>query len=153
VRKTTLVMLGILLVAAFATTWAFKTYTDQVIEEVRNAKDWTAELRDELAPDAKIRLRRTEGRAGYVNASPETVGLLVEARPSAASWANDRSGMRLALALATKAFERYGPDRPIDWVEVKLTRLDGTILPSRGFERGDGMLVVPIDPAKANATR
>ncbi len=152
-RKSTVVIISILIFAAIATTWAFKLYTDQIVEEIRHAKELTDEFRESLAKDAtghgtKIRLRRTAGGPTYVVADAGTFGLLVEASPDLATLKRDASGFLFGREVAGRALELYGPDRPIAWVEVRLRRPDGTAIAPMGFERGEGTLVVPIETTK-----
>ena len=71
-RKSTVVFLSILVFAAIATTWAFKLYTDQVVEEIRHAKDLSDEFHGALLPKTKIRLRRVNGAKEYVVTDPAT---------------------------------------------------------------------------------
>lgn len=152
-RKSTVVIIAILVFGAVATTWAFKLYTDQIVEEIRNAKELTDDFRDSLAKDAeghvlKLRLRRAAGASGYVVTDPSTFGLLVEARPSLDVLKRDPSGFLFAREVASRAFELYGTDRPIQWVEVRLRRPDGTAIPPIGLQRGEGTLVVPVEPTR-----
>ena len=152
-RKSTVVIVAILIFGAIATTWAFKLYTDQVVEEIRRAKELTDDFRDVLAKDAsghgtKIRLRRTPGARGYVVTDPSTFGLLAEASPDVTVLKRDPSGFLFARDLAARAFELYGPDRPIQWVEVRLRRPDGTAIAPIGLQQGEGTLVVPVESTK-----
>src|SRR5206468_946140 len=62
--------------------------------------------------------------------------------------ARDPSGGGIALMLARWAFERYGPDRPIDWIEVRARREGGGEGKAVSFARGEGGLPVPIGPAR-----
>ena len=152
-RKSTVVIISILIFAAIATTWAFKLYTDQIVEEIRHAKELTDDFRDALAKDVsghgtKVRLRRTAGANGYVVTDASIFGLLVEASPDLAVLKRDPSGFLFARELAARAFELYGPDRPIEWVEVRLRRPDGTAIPPIGLQRGEGTLVVPVETSR-----
>jgi hypothetical protein len=153
VRKSTVVIIAILIFGAIATTWAFKLYTDQIVEEIRHAKELTDDFRDSLAKDAKghgtkIRLRRTAGGPPYVVTDPNAFGLLVDANPDLAVLKRDATGFLFAREVAQRAFELYGADRPIQWVEVRLTRPDGTSIPSIGLQRGEGTLVIPIESTR-----
>ncbi len=143
-RKSTVVALGILVFAFMAMVWLFRTYTQEFVVEIRHAKELTDALRPRLAPDTRIRLARMRGAARYLVADDAKFGLLVEVAPRREGFAADPDGAGLAFEIATRAFEMYDADRPIDWVEVKVTRPDGTIGKPMGFVRGDGDVIEPI---------
>ncbi len=143
-RKSTVVALGILVFAFAAMIWLFHTYTQEFVIEIRHAKELTDELRPRLAPDSRIRLARARGAARYLVADDHKYGLLVEVSPRRESFATDATGVGLALEIATRAFERYDAERPIDWVEVRVTKPDGTVGKPMGFVRGDGDVIEPI---------
>lgn len=146
-RKSTVVAIAVIIFGAISMMFLFRAYTERAIDEVRNAKELTDLFRPQLSVGTKIRLRRTPGDLHYVVRDPAIPGLLVEAQPSAAVLTQDRSGFQFAREVASRAFELYGADRPIRWVEVKLTRPDGTRIASIGLERGEGTAVVPVEPA------
>ena len=60
-------------------------------------------------------------------------GLLVDVSPAARPSRPTRTGSGSPRRSPTRAFEIYGAERPIDWVEVRVTRPDGTV------EKPDGL--------------
>jgi len=146
-RKSTIVAIALILFAAVSMLFLFDSYTKQIADEIRNAKELSDEFRPQLVEGTKVKLRRTPGADGYVVRDPESFGLLLEAHPLADVLKPDAGGFQLARQLAARAFELYGGDRPIQWIEVKLFRPDGTRIPSIGLQRGEGTSVVPVEPA------
>jgi len=144
VRKSTVVAIGILIFAFIAMVWLFRTYTQEFVVEIRHAKELSDELKPRLAPDTRIRLARMRGASKYLVADSAKWGLLVDVSPSREAFATDATGVGLATAIATRGFEIYGAERPIDWVEVRVTRLDGKIEKPMGFVRGDGDAIEPM---------
>ena len=148
-RTSTIFAIAIIIFGAISMVWLFKSYTEKALEEVRNAKELTDEFRQQLAPESKVKLRRTPGAASYVNHDPNSYGLLLEASPDAGILKTDPTGFQFARQVASKAFDLYTGERPIHWIEVKLFRTDGTRIPSIGLQRGEGMSIVPIEaPSK-----
>src|ERR1051326_7957103 len=123
-RKTTIAAFVILLGGFGALLWMLHFYTRQVREESAASGDWTKELRaaGSLAPDTMVKLRR--GPSGPDDPVPDkgTYGLVVEVTLSEAAIAKDPKGAETSAWLARSAFERYGDDRPIDWVRVHVFR-------------------------------
>lgn len=144
-RKSTIVALVVLVLALVGMTVLLKVYTDQFAEEIKQAKAMTAAFAADLAPDSTIKLARVHGTSRYVVSDPGSIGLLLEARPSEASWRADPTGTVLARRLARHAFDAYPIDRPVDWVEFRLTRPDGTRVPEFGLRRGAGDGLLPVE--------
>jgi hypothetical protein len=149
VRKSTVVVLAILLAGMGLLLWAFRLYTDQFKEEIANAKALTEEVRGRLAPETRLRLVRVAGSGRYLVTDPSRVGLLLEASPSAETWAGDAAGRGFAADLARRLFAVYGAERPAEWVQVRLLRLDGTEAPPLAFERGADGLPTPVAAPRA----
>ena len=148
-RKSTLVVLVILAVALVGLTFAMKYYTDQFAEEIAHARVLTKEFRDEqhaLAPESNVRLARVAGGAKYIVHDTSTYGLLLEAAPNAETWKSDARGRTIAAKLAARLFDLYTVDRPIQWIQFRLTKSDGSELPVFGLARGNGESIVPVEP-------
>ena len=149
-RKSTLVALGIFVVAMVALVWLLGQYTDQVRFELETATEWTREMRDrgDLAPDTRVKLRRALAGPDRMGVDPSAFGLIVEVTPSDASVVRDPSGSGEALWLARSAFEAYPIERPISWVEVRVFHR-GTSDPDRiAFTKGEDGLPVPVGPVR-----
>lgn len=144
-RKSTVIAIAIMIFGAISMLFLFRSYTEQFTGDIRAAKELSDDFRDVIADGTKIRLRRTAGSEKYVVRDKASFGLLVDVSPGAESFKRDKTGFLLAREIASKAFPLYGADHPIQWVEVRMKRLDGTEIPSVGFERGEGTSVVPIE--------
>lgn len=144
-KRTTLILLAILAVGLGSLLFAMKTYTDQFAQEIRRAKEVTEDVADRLEPGTFVKLARVAGQAKYVVTDPERPGLLLEARPRSEAWAKDPTGEALARDLASRLFASYGPDRPVTWIQFRLTRPDGSEAPVFGLERerGDVLRRIP----------
>jgi hypothetical protein len=154
-RKSTLVVMAILIVALVGLTLVMKMYTDQFIEEIGHAKELTKEFRDEqhlLAPDSTVRLARVMGSSQTLVHDPASPGLLLEASPTPDAWKSDKAGRGIATQMALRLFEVYLSDRPIFWIQFRLARPDGTVLPEFALARGDGGAVVPVESESPTKT-
>lgn len=150
-RKSTLVVLAVFVVAIVGMTVLLKVYTDQFTEEIKHAKAFTAAFQADLAPGTTIKLARARGTSRYVVTDPSSWGLLFEVNPSEASWKADPTGTVLARRLARHAFDAYPADRPVDWIEFRLFRPDGTRAPLFGLRRGAGEGLLPVEaPARGD---
>jgi len=145
-RKSTLVVLVILLVGMVTLSLLYNTYMNQFVEEHRNAKALTAEFAADLEPGTKLALGRVKGGTRYVVDDPSLPGVVVFARPTEASWKAEPSGALFGRRVTLRLFEMYGDDRPASWVELRLTRPDGTVAPAFGYRRGEGRAIVPVAP-------
>jgi hypothetical protein len=148
-KKSTLVVMAILVVALVAMSLVMKMYTDQFVEEIGHAKELTKEFRDEqhlLAPDSTVRLARVLGSSQYLVHDHESPGLLLEASPTPEVWASDKSGRGIASQMAQRLFEVYLSDRPIYWIQFRLARPGGSQFPEFALTRGDGGALVPVEP-------
>jgi|GEM_PF-2992239 len=143
-RKSSIVVLVILLVGMVTLSLLYNYYMNQFIEEHRNAKQLTDEFAADLEPGTKIALGRVKGGARYVVDDPSLSGVVVFARPTEASWKAEPSGALFGRRVAIRLFEVYGDDRPATWVELRLTRPDGTVAPAFGYRRGEGRTIVPV---------
>lgn len=152
-RKSTIVVLVILMVGMVAMTLLYNHYVQQYVEEYRNAKMLTEEFRADLEPGTLLRLGRTRGGEAYVVADASEPGLVVNARPGEASWRADPTGGLFARRIAIRLFEVYGSERPATWAEFRLVRPDGTVVPSFGYRRGEGRTLVPVPPKAGTPPR
>lgn len=152
-RKSTIVVLVILMIAMVSMTLLYNYYMQQFVEEHRNAKMLTDEFRADLEPGTVLRLGRTRGGDAYVVADASETGLVVGARPSEAAWRADPSGGLFARRIAIRLFEVYVGERPASWAEFHLTKPDGTVLPAFGYRRGEGRTLVPVPPKAATPPR
>ncbi|MFO0932999.1 MAG: hypothetical protein U1E39_09855 [Planctomycetota bacterium] len=152
-RKSTVVVLVILMVGMLAMTLLYNHYIQQYVEEHRNAKMLTEEFRADLEPGTVLKLGRTRGGEAYVVGDASEPGLVVSGRPTEASWRADPSGGLFARRIAIRLFEVYGSDRPVVWVEFRLTKPDGTMLPAFGYQRGEGRTLVPLPPKPGRSPR
>src|SRR5262245_29719922 len=121
-RKSTLIMLTIAVVAAVGMTVLFQQYVDVIAPEIRTAKDLTALFRADLLPSTDVKLRRVPGRKDRPVTNPDAYGLLIDATPAPAQWTLDDTGEAFAKRLGTEAMMRYGADRAVEWCEVRLAR-------------------------------
>ena len=137
-KKSTLVAMAIIALACGSMLFLFDFYTGQFRDEIVHAKEMTTEFREAVAPDTTIRLARVMGSPHYVVEDASRWGLLVDAAPSVASFATDASGLTFARPVALRLFEAYGSERPVSWIQFRLTRPDRTQLPIFGLEPLDG---------------
>jgi hypothetical protein len=142
-RKSTIVLLVIVIGAGVALTWLLDAYVGHAEAELRNGRDLTEAHRADLAAGSRVRLRRVKGEARYPVKVPERPGLIVEAEPSALRWAKDASAYGIARDLAERAIRLYAPDHAITWVLLRLRRPDGSQV-LHAFEPGDGGDLVAI---------
>ena len=153
-RKSSVIVLALVVVAFGAMIWLLGVYTDALKPELEASADWTEELRSDLEPGTKVKVLRVHGSATHAGKDPKTFGLLVDVRPSKEAWARDAS--ELALGLVRRAFERYGNDRPIQWVEVRLFQ-HGEVVTRLGFAQAasggyDPILSEGVPPRGATPT-
>lgn len=137
-RKSTLFAMAIIGLACGAMLLLLDFYTGQFKEEIAHAKEMTTEFKESLVPDTMIKLARVRGGSGYVVHDEGRPGLLVDAFPAQALWERDPSGFGFARPLALRLFDAYGADRPVRWIQFRLRRPDGTLLPIFGLEPGEG---------------
>lgn len=152
-RKSTIVVLVILMVGMLAMTLLYNYYMQQFVEESRHAKLLTEEFRADVEPGTVLRLARVRGGADYVVADPAQPGLVLFGRPTQAAWNADPTGGLFARRLVLRMFELYVGERPASWAEFRLTRPDGTLLPPFGYRRGEGRTIEPIAPRTAPTPR
>lgn len=133
-RRTTLVLLAILAAGMVSILYAMKVYTGRFAAEIRIAKLVTADLADRLELGTQVKLARVDGHPKYVVADPQRPGLLLEAKPRRELWAKDPTGEGFAREAARRLFVEYGPDRPITWIQFRLTLPDGSEAPVFGLE-------------------
>jgi hypothetical protein len=142
-RKSSVIALAMVVVAFGAMLWLLNVYTDALRPELDASADWTGELHPDLADGTKVKVLRVRGSTARAGRDPKTFGLLLDVTPSKATWARDPAGSAIALALVQRAFERYGGDRPIQWVEVRLFE-HGEVVRRLGFARGASEGYEPI---------
>jgi hypothetical protein len=147
-RKSTIVVLVILVVGMVVMTLLYNYYMQQFVEEHRHAKRLTEEFRADLEPGTVLRFGRVKGGEKYVVPDATMPGIVVFARPSETAWRTDPSGGWFARRITLRLFEVYGDDRPASWAEFRLTKPDGSVAPAFGYRRGEGRTLVPVD-AKA----
>jgi hypothetical protein len=135
-RKSSVIALAMLVVTFGTMLWLLGFYTDALRPELEASTEWTDDLRASLAPATKVKILRVHGSPSRAGKDPKTYGLLVDATPSKEAWARDYVGSTLALDLTRRAFERYGPDRPIHWVEVRLVE-NREIVRRLGFAKSE----------------
>src|SRR5688572_9363622 len=109
-RKSTVVLVVVLIAAGVGLTWLLDAYVGYAEAELKNGRDLTEAHRAHLAPGTRVRLRRVTGDARYPVTPPERPGLLVEAQPSLERWAKDASAYGLARELSEHAIRLYAPD-------------------------------------------
>ena len=143
-RKSSIVVLVILLVGMVTLSLLYNYYMNQFVEEHRHAKALTDEFAAELEPGTKLALARVKGGARYVVDDPSLPGVVAFARPAEAAWKADPSGGLFGRRLTLRLLELYVDDRQAAWVEVRLTRPDGTVVPALGYRRGEGRTIVPV---------
>lgn len=147
-RKSTLVVLAILVVGMVTMSLLYNYYMKQFVEEHRNAKTLTDEFRADVEPGTKIALGRVKGGAKYVVHDPDQPGVVVYAQPTEAAWKADPSGGLFGRRIALRLFEVYGDERPAAWVELRLKRPDGNVAPAFGYRRGEGRTIEPVVPPR-----
>ncbi|HVG93538.1 MAG TPA: hypothetical protein VND21_03760 [Planctomycetota bacterium] len=134
--RATLILIAILAAGMGMLLYAMKVYTSRFAAEIRVAKVVTADLADRLETGTQVKLARVEGHPKYVVADPNRPGLLLEAQPRRELWAKDPTGEAFAREAARRLFIEYGPDRPITWIQFRLTRPDKSEAPVFGLEQG-----------------
>lgn len=149
-RKSTLVIVALLVVMAAALSTLMSHYLSYAEPELKAAKELTDAVRPDLAPGTKVKVRRVLGADRYAVKDPTKFGLVVEATAASDSATKDPKGVNLAKALSDRAFAVYGSDRPIEWVELRIRR-GAEDLPPIAFARGPGGIVepIPVEPPKA----
>lgn len=152
-----MIAMGILAVLFGGMTWLMNFYMDQVKPELEAKKALTAEFAKEIAADSEIRLLRLADAPKGIYEAGKQMGLNIEARPSDASWKADATGGALAARIATAASRRYGPERPIQWLKVTLSRSDGRSSGAGevvfGFRVGDNREVDQVSRVESPAPR
>lgn len=143
-RKSTVVVLAILLVGMVVLTLIYNYYVSQLIEEARNAKTVTTELAADLEPGTKIQLSRVAAGPRYVVKEGSVHGLVAIATPSVAAWKADPSGDAFGRRLTVRLFELYGDERPVQFVELRLTRPDKVALDPFAYTRGPGKTILAV---------
>jgi hypothetical protein len=142
-RKSTMITLALLVVTFGGMLWLLGFYTDAFRPELEAAGEWTQDLRADLEPGSRVRVFRARGGPNHAGKDTSSFGLLVDATPSKDAWARDPAGTGLALNLTRRAFDRYGQDRPIKWVEVRLLE-HKEVVRRLGFAKGDSGEIDPI---------
>jgi hypothetical protein len=128
VRKSTVTALVLLGGLLFVMMWVADAGMTQHRAEIEVGSQMTRQFEGDLVPSTRVRLRRERGSEDGIVADREQHLLLVTASPSAARWDRDPDGKAFARALAERAHGdvRYGPERPVPYVEVVLSKPDGT---------------------------
>jgi hypothetical protein len=148
-RKTTVVAMAIILLACGAMIALFKAYTGEIIPEIERARALTREIEPALAAGTRIRLRRVPSGADYLVRDDRAPGLILEADPSADTWSRDRGATGFARDAALRLFEAYDLERPIEWIQFRLRKPDGTASKEFAVRRGEGGVGVQfLDAAK-----
>jgi hypothetical protein len=142
-RKSTIIALALMVLTFGGMLWLLGFYTDAFKPELEAAKEWSEDLRAEIEPGTHVRVLRVRGGPNRAGKDTATFGLLIDATPAKEAWARDPAGPTLALELTRRAFDRYGPDRPIRWVEVRLLE-HKEVVRRFGFAKGDGGALDPI---------
>jgi hypothetical protein len=119
-RKSTLAALVLLggLLGVFL--WVANAGIEQHKPEIALAGELTRALSAELAPGTRVKLVRERGSEKAIVSDAEAYLLLMNATPSADAWRKDPTGKAFAHRLAERAYGRYGPERPVRFVEVVL---------------------------------
>jgi len=127
VRKSTVTALVLLGGLVSAMMWVADAGMTQHRVEIEMGSQLTRELADDLAPATRVRLRRERGSPNGIVTDREQHLLLVTATPSTARWDRDPDGKTFGRRLAERVHGdvRYGPERPVPYVEVVLTKPDG----------------------------
>jgi hypothetical protein len=149
VRKSTVILVAILLAGAVGLTLMLDFALGHVKTELQNRKALKETFKSELLAGAEVRLAYVAGGERYPVKDPKTFGLIVEASPSAARWTKDVNGLGLSHEIAEWAFQRYGPERPISWVLLRMRRSDESVV-VHALRRGenDRLETIPVPPAK-----
>ena len=110
-------------------------------------------MRADLVPGSRVKVLRVHGGPTRAGKDPKSFGLLVDATPSKTLWERDLPGATLALEITRRAFDRYGTDRPIQWVEVRLLE-NQEIVRRLGFAKGetagfDAILTEGVPPPRS----
>ena len=142
-HKSTMIALGLMVLTFGAMLWLLGFYTDAFKPELEAAGEWTEDVRADLEPGTHVRVLRVRGGPSRAGKDTTSFGLLIDVTPSKAAWARDSAGPSLALNLTRRAFDRYGPDRPIRWVEVRLLE-QKEVVRRLGFAKGDSGALDPI---------
>ncbi len=121
-RKSTVIAIAIVVVGVASLSLLMGQYLSFAEPELRAAKEMTDAFRPDLLPGTRVRLRRVQGGERYAVKDPLKSGLIVEASAAPEALAKDRSAIGLARSLAEKAFTLYGPDRPVEWAELRIRR-------------------------------
>jgi hypothetical protein len=119
-RKTTVAALMLLGLTLFVFLFAANRGIEQHEPELNLASELTRELAEQLVPGTRVKLLRERGSPKAIVSDPEQFVLLMNATPAEAAWKRDPQGKTFARGLAERAHARYGPDRPVQFVEVVL---------------------------------
>jgi len=128
VRKSTVTALVLLAGLLFVMMWVADAGMSQNRPEIEMGALLTREFEADLADATRVRLRRERGSTAGIVADRGQHLLLVTASPSTARWASDPDGKAFGRRLAERVHgdARYGAERPVPYVEVVLTRPDGS---------------------------
>ena len=134
-RKSMIAVLAILVLAAGSLTWMLGWMTDLIRPELDATAEWTRTYSDSLAPGTKVAATYVNGGYDRPVADPKSHGLFVRLTIHEDVWAKPGAAEAVGFSVARAAFERYGPDRPIEWVQTKLVKPDGSLGRELAFAR------------------
>jgi hypothetical protein len=144
VRKSTIVILALLAIAGGGLLSMLSWVTDIIKPELDASAEWSRAFASSLAPSAKVKVVRVRGDETRPVTDPARPGLFVSFQVSEETWAKSGAAEAVAFAIARSAFERYGADRPIAWVQTKVLKPDGGLGREIAFGKDDAGSVVPV---------
>lgn len=125
-RKSTLIMLGIMLVACLGMLLLANVYLSPLQEDIEAARELTLWLADrgDIAPGSKVRLRRIPK-----DAQQPGLGLLLEITPAPEVLGRPRALTGLVRRAADQALGAYPIDGAgsVRWLRATVTLPDGTL--------------------------
>ena len=143
---TAVVLLGGVLVVMM---WAADAGMSQHRVEIELGSRMSREFEADLAPGSRVRLKRERGSEAAIVSDKDEFVLLLTATPAGPRWDRDATGKALGRDLAERAHAdpRYGPERPVRFVEVVLTKPDGARV-RLGFREdvGGRLVAFPVPP-------
>src|SRR5262245_24332630 len=143
-RKSMVAVLVILVLAAGSLTWMLGWMTDLIRPELDAAGEWSRTYADALAPKEKLAVTYVPGGVDRPVSDSKKRGLFVKVPLSEATWAKPGAPEGVALGIAQAAFERYGSDRPIEWIQTKLMKPGGVLGRELAFAKDSSNVIVPV---------
>lgn len=125
-RKSTLIMMGIMLAACFAMLFLANAYLSPLKEDIEAARQLTRYMEDrgDIAPGSQVKVRRVTNDPQH-----KGLGLLLEVRPASGVLARSRGLSALVRRCVEQAVASYPLEGSgsVAWLRATLTFPDGVV--------------------------